>query len=176
MTFADGTPLFNGIRDFVRQARSKISRPLYGAVVRACCQSQREDRAWNLARALVGALAPLGDPAGNELIPLENDGYDSSEHIHDVLLRRSHRCGMLWNSDELISLVHIPSASVRVPKLRGPAKKSKAAPSLVLGNRVVLGQNEHAGEVQTVTLNPEQLAQSTCTSSGHPAPANLPCS
>jgi len=158
VTFADSTPFFAGLRDFVGQAKAKVSRPLFGAVIRTCCRSPDSGRAWELARRLSGALAPLGDPEGNELIPLDNEGYDAAEHEHDVLLRRSRRCGVLLSCDELVSLVHLPSESVRSSKLRGSSQKTKAAPSLVRGHRLVLGENEHAGQTQPVTLSPEQRA------------------
>jgi hypothetical protein len=156
VTFADGSPLFTGMRDFVGQARRKIAKPLYGVVARIACRSQNEDRVWHLARRLTAALAPLGDPDGNELIPLDNDGYESENHQEDVLLRRSRRSGMVLSSEELAGLVHLPSASIRIPKLRGSGRKTKAAPQTVLGHPLFLGENEHAGETSFVTLSPEQ--------------------
>ncbi len=159
VTFSDGTPLFEGMRDFVKQGRNKVSRPLYGAVIRACCQSPEGSRTWDMVRHVSGALSVLSDAQGNELIPLDNDNYDPTDHEHDVLFRRSRRCGMLLNSEELTSLVHLPSASVRIPKLRGQAKKTKPVPPMVLGHQTVLGINEHAGRSQSVTMSPDQRSK-----------------
>jgi Type IV secretion-system coupling protein DNA-binding domain len=156
VTFSDGSPLFNGMRDFLAQSEEKVSRPLYACIVRIACRSIHEVRAWDLAKRLGGSLAPLNDPEGNELIPLANDDYDAEAHAEDVVRRRSRRCGMIINSEELINLVHLPSASVRIPKLRGQAKKTMPAPSLVSGHTLILGINEHVGETRMVSLSPEQ--------------------
>jgi hypothetical protein len=162
ITYADGSPIFASVRDFVGQARRKMFRPLYGAVVRVATRSDEEDRAWDLARRLANALAPLNDPEGNELIAMENDGYDPDEHRWDVLCRRSRRSGMLLSSDELLSLVHLPSSSVRNEKLRRQIKRTKAAPPLATSPRgVALGENAHAGRSPTVRLSPEQRARHT---------------
>jgi hypothetical protein len=162
VTYADGSPLFTSVRDFVGQSKRKVFRPLYGAVLRIATRSDEEDRAWDLARRLAGALSPLNNPEGNELIALENDGYDPDEHRWDVLCRRSRRSGMLLSSDELLSLVHLPSSSVRNEKLQRQVKRTKAAPSLAASSRgVVLGENSHAGRLTTVRLTPEQRARHT---------------
>lgn len=161
VTLPDGSPLFTGFRDFIGQAKAKVSRPLYAAVLRVACRSRWGDRAWELAKHLVAALAPLDNPEGNELIPLENDGYDEDEHERDVLLRRSRRGGMLLSSEELASLVHLPSASVRTPKLRQRLARTKAAPSIVLNQSLALGENQHAGETRRVTLSPDQRVKHT---------------
>lgn len=159
VTFADDTPLFSGMRDFVKQAKVKTSSPLYSAVVRIACQSSEEGRALELGQALAGSLASFVDTKGNELIPLDNDTYNAVEHAEDVLLRRSRRSGMLLNLAELASLVHVPSASVRSTKLRGNDQRTKRAPHLVQGHALLLGQNEHDGDVWPVTLRPDQRAR-----------------
>lgn len=155
VVLADGTPLFEDVRDYVKQARTKVSRPLYGAVVRVAARSGDGDRAWELARRLSKALATLNDAEGNELIPLSNDNYDSEDHEKDLLLRRSRRGGMLLNSEELSALVHLPSPDIQLPKLRGATRKTKAAPtSAKVG--AILGENEHASIVRTVRLTPTE--------------------
>jgi len=159
VTYADGTPLFDGFRDFVKQAKSKLSRPLFATVLRVACRSPARSRCFDLARRIVGALRPLNNPEGNELIPLDNEGYDEEEHEEDLLLRRSRRGGMLLSSEELISLVHLPSASIRLPKLRGQLRKTKAAPATVAGHSCFLGHNHHAGESRPVTLSAEQRSK-----------------
>lgn len=151
----DGSPFFMDARDFAAQTKTKLSRPLYGTVVRIAARSVG-GRAWEIARALAGSLSVFSSSDGNELIPLENDGYDLEGHEEDLLARSSRRSGMLLNSDELISLVHLPSASVRTEKFKRQAKKTKAAPEIALGHALVLGENVHLGEAKTVTLGPEQ--------------------
>jgi hypothetical protein len=153
----DGSPFFMDARDFAAQTKTKLSRPLYGTVVRIAARSVG-GRAWEIARALAGSLSVFSSSDGNELIPLENDGYDLEDHEEDLLTRSSRRSGMLLNSDELLSLAHLPGSSVRIEKFERHAKKTKAAPSLALGNPFVLGENHHLGVGRTVTLNGDQRA------------------
>src|SRR5262245_18455453 len=63
---------------------------------------------------------------------------------------------MLLNSDELISLVHLPSESVRAPKLKRETKKTKVAPAIAQGNSLVLGENIHARKTVTVSISADQ--------------------
>lgn len=66
---------------------------------------------------------------------------------------------MILNTEELVSLVHPPSASVRLAKLERERRKTKAAPSTVVGHELVLGENRHAGKTVTVSLNAEQRSR-----------------
>ena len=142
-------------------AGQKIARPLFAVLIRIAAQSARHRRAWRIAQRIGKGLRPFADPQSNELIPLENDGYDDLDHAQDLVARRSRRCGMLLNSDELVSLVHLPSASVRSVKLKREMRKTKAAPTLSIGHHLFLGENEHAGRTVRVTQSPEQRVRHT---------------
>lgn len=124
-------------------AREKLRRPLYAAVVRVAAQTGSAERDWEVVRALGGALAPSDNPEGNSLIPLGNDYYPDEAHVEDVVLRRSRRSGMLVNLDELTTLVHPPSSSVRAERLEREVKKTKAAPDIARGHELLLGTNTH---------------------------------
>jgi hypothetical protein len=63
---------------------------------------------------------------------------------------------MLLNSDELVSLAHLPTAAVRSHKLRREVKRTKAAPAVVKVGGIVLGDNLHEGHVSPVSLTAEQ--------------------
>ena len=109
--------------------REKVAQPLYAVVLRVAAQADTKSRAWEIVRALGGALTQFANPTSNELIPLANDGYDDADHAADVCNRTTHRSGMLLNADELVSLAHLPSASVRVPQLKREDARTKAAHS-----------------------------------------------
>ncbi len=94
--------------------------------------------------------------ASNELIALSNEEYDEEQHRDDAANRQSCRLGVLVNRDELVSLVHLPSASARSPKLKHEERKTKSAPSLAFGHPLLLGHNHHAGKTVPVSLNAEQ--------------------
>jgi Helicase HerA, central domain/TraM recognition site of TraD and TraG len=155
VTDGAGGPFFAGAPELVPLAREKVSAPLFAAVVRIAAMSPVPGREWEIARALGGALRQFGRPLVNELIPLSNADYEDAEHVEDLLHRRSHRSGMILNADELVSLVHFPSASVRVEKLAREVRKTRAAPVAAVGHALVLGENRHAGKTTRASLSPD---------------------
>jgi hypothetical protein len=151
-----GKSFFADSPEMLPLAKEKVQGPLFAVVLRVAGQSTKANRAWEIARALAGGLSQLSNPPSNELIPLSNEGYDDYLHAEDVYYRQSRRSGMLLNSQELISLVHPPSVSVRAAKLRRELKKTKSAPAIASGHEFVLGENIHQGKETIVTLSPEQ--------------------
>ncbi|MGD9564516.1 MAG: DUF87 domain-containing protein, partial [Pyrinomonadaceae bacterium] len=140
--------------------RQKLSQPLFATVFRVGAKSASQERSWELAKrigsALVSIFAASGD--ANELIPLANDGYDEDLHEEGLLLRHTHRSGMILNAAELVPLVHLPSPSVRSDKF-GTERATKSAPPFALGSEndrtvsVTLGDNTHEGETRQVCLS-----------------------
>lgn len=161
VTDGAGHSFFADMPELVGLARAKVAQPLFAAVIRIAVRAATEERAWDLARN-VGALMPqFADPAGNEFIPLTNDGYPDEDHAVDVLARTSRRIGQLLNADELTSIIHLPSASVRSEKLKRERKRTKAAPPSVRGHRLVIGENVHMGVTTPVSLSAEQRVRHT---------------
>ena len=153
----NGDAFFSNAPGLLEEARKKVSRPLYAAVVRIATQSEDFDRTWEIARHIAGSFNTFTNPAGNELIPLTNDEYPHSSHVEDLLLRQSRRSGMLLNTDELIGFVHLPGAVVRSPKLLRETKKTKAAPAkLSRPGGVLLGRNIHQGRALDVRIGSEE--------------------
>src|SRR5262249_32610279 len=119
-------------------------------------QGPTPERALKIARAMGATLAQFSQPSSNELIPLTNDDYNETDHEQGVLYRHSHRTGLLLNSEELVSLVHLPSESVRSAKFKRETKKTKPAPGIAQGQDLILGENAHAGKIIQVSLNTDQ--------------------
>lgn len=159
----DGGAFFSEQPGTLKLAQQKVSRPLYAAAFRIAVKSASEERLWWIARSMAGTLTQLADPAGNELIPLENEEGLASPDLREALLlsRLSLRSGMILNCDELVSLMHLPSASVRSRKFRRLIKKTRRLPDLALGHELILGTNEHEGVIQTATLSPDQRVRHT---------------
>lgn len=151
-----GNGFFIDSPDMANLAKEKVKRPLFGAVIRVAGQSPDSERAWSIVRALGSGLTQMTLPHSNELIPLTNDDYDDFIHSEDVLSRQTHRSGMLLNSEELLSLVHPPSASVKSKKLVRAFKKTKPCLALATGHKLILGENIHQGKRTPVSLSPEQ--------------------
>jgi len=161
VTDGDGKAFFADAPEMVTLAKQKIGRPLFAAVIRVAAKSNSYDRAWQIARALGASLTQFSNPPSNEFIPLANDDYEEVSHETDLLARQSRRSGMLLNSEELVSLTHLPSVSVRSEKLKRQQKRTKAAPMLASGHRLVLGENTHGGKTSVVTLSPDQRIKHT---------------
>jgi predicted DNA-binding transcriptional regulator AlpA len=140
----------------VKLAEEKTAAPLFAAVVRVAVQSPKSKTAWRTAERIGKSLRQFTAAASNELIPLSNEGYDETQHADDVIARRSCRAGLIINRDELVSLVHLPSASARSAKLKREERKTKAAPPLAFGHALVLGENHHAGKTARVSMTTEQ--------------------
>jgi excisionase family DNA binding protein len=137
-------------------AAEKISSPLFAAVVRVAAQSPKSKRAWHIAQGIGKSLRQFSEAASNELIPLSNEAYDEGQHADDVVTRRSCRPGFIINRDELVSLIHLPSASARSAKLKREERKTKVAPALAFGHGLVLGENQHGGKTIRVSMSTEQ--------------------
>ncbi|HSY30303.1 MAG TPA: DUF87 domain-containing protein, partial [Burkholderiaceae bacterium] len=157
VTRPDGRPFFVDAPELAGAAENKITKALYAAVVRIMVCAEDFDRVLQLASDLAASLRVFAHPKGNALIPLHNDDYPFEEHIDDVLRRQTRRTGMILNSDELTGFVHLPSSAVRSPAFQRQTAKTKAAPGIVcLQNGLLLGSNQHAGNVVEVRLSPEQ--------------------
>ncbi|HSN88427.1 MAG TPA: type IV secretion system DNA-binding domain-containing protein, partial [Thermoanaerobaculia bacterium] len=145
-----GEPFFADYPELTKQAREKISRPLFAACLRVAAKSGDATGAWRIVRDLAGALTHFGIPTGNELLPLATE--EGREAVAEICSRTSRRPGMILGSDELAAFAHLPSASVRVPKLQREIRRSKAAPVLSEGPGILLGENLHHGRALPVRL------------------------
>jgi hypothetical protein len=153
----DGKPAFDDGADLLAGAKAKVSRPLFAALLRLAARSPDFDRVWELLRLMAAPLRLAAAPHGNRLMPAANDAYPQMEHCMDLVQRRSRRCGMILNEDELTNFIRLPGPSVSTPALLRLDKTSReAAPSRACNGAVLLGRNEHAGQRRDVWLEPEQ--------------------
>lgn len=155
----EGEPFFVDAPEMVPLAKEKIRRPLFAAVVRIAGRGETEQQGWRITKGIGSVLTQFSDPSSNELIPLSNDDHPCEVRENDLLFRQTHRSGMILNSEELVSLVHLPSQSVFSLKLRLPENKpeiTKKAPSLAVGHDLILGENVCEGKTTLVSLSPSQ--------------------
>lgn len=153
----EGKPVFVNAPGLLVQGKRKVSQPLFAAVVRLAVRSNDFSRAWAVARDLASSLGNLADVQGNELIPLSNDDYPFEDHVEDVWRRQSRRSGMILNQDELLALVHLPTAAVHSAKLARELTKTHAIPKTALAKSgLLLGFNRHAGKEVEVRLSPDE--------------------
>jgi len=156
VTDSQGGPFFSDAPEILPLAKEKVSRPLFAVVVRVMARGSDESRSWEIVKNLVGSLSTLTRPESNALIPLTDEGYDGVSLIDDVLERKTHRTGMLLNSEELLSLVRLPSPTISARKLHLEHKKTRSAPSSVRGHSHLLGENIHREDIANVSLETRQ--------------------
>lgn len=154
-----GGCVFADAPEFPSLAREKLRSPLFAVSIRLYAEAPEEERAWELARGTQAFLLQFARPGGNELIPLENEGYDSFLHTRGVRDRETFRTGMLLSAEELAGFVHLPDASVRHPNLVRDDRPTKACPPAAVGHGYVLGKNIHRGEEALVSLSEEERLQ-----------------
>ncbi len=153
---SNGKPRFAESAELLAESKKKFSRPLLAAIIRLGVVASNRERALQIARNLRGMLQAVSSPNGNEVMALDSAGISIETHIQYFINRLSNRSGMLLNVAELASLAHLPSASVKIEKLKRDEQKTKAAPVSALGHRLILGENLHNGQSRQVTLSNEQ--------------------
>lgn len=150
-----GDPVFADAPEFIPLSKEKTQSPIVAAVIRVGACAHSEERALHLVQGVASGFVHLARPGSNELLPLENDGYDDVLHEESFLERTSYRTGMLLSVDELFGLVHLPDASVRHAALLRVDRHTKALPAIATGDGIVLGENVHHGVTAIATL-PDQ--------------------
>lgn len=150
----DGRPFFINDPELVSQTRAKTGRPLFAVGVRIAARAASKGRVSELIRAVAGALRPLGSPQGNRLVPLDSGDIAENELLADLLHRATHRSGMVLNSDEVVALIHLPTAAVRSKTLVRAIHKTRAAPDFLTRDStgIFIGENHHEGVGSPVRL------------------------
>ncbi len=141
---------------FSSSLREKLSSPLFTATLRVIVAARDKNRCWEIVKQVGGALGQFADPSANELIALSNDNYSDTNHRLSVLSRTSYRSGMLLNTSELASFLHMPGSSIKIDKLKRDGGRTKAIPAFATGHRLILGQNLHEGTLRSATLSNDQ--------------------
>jgi hypothetical protein len=153
VTTEEGGDFFSDAPQLQRLAREKVMQPLFAAAVRLAVGGYDEERLQARLVRLATGLDSYGRAGGNEFFYLSDEV--TFDRQMDFVGRQSHRSGMLLGLSELVALVHMPSASVEIPKLLRSLPGTKAAPAALKGHALVLGVNAHAGEETVVSLPPE---------------------
>ena len=147
-----GGSFFADAPEMVKLAQEKISTPLYAVCIRVCGQAEKSERAIQIAHSVGTTLMQVTKSNSNRLVPLAQDDYDIDELIDDIYLRRTHRLGMLLNSQELATVVHFPTLDIASSKVQRDAKKTKPAPQSTQGHQFILGENIHQGQKRAVSV------------------------
>lgn len=143
-----------------KQAREKISQPLYAVTLRMASKSDTRQRSWNILCHLSHPLHAFTHQ-GNSLRPLYVENYSNATHEMDFLLRQTRRHGMILNENELLGLAHFPSSQVRNAKLLRLSESTRRGRFDTEDESVNLGFNPHEDEEVEVWQSTQQRVRHT---------------
>lgn len=158
---AKGGAFFEDAPEMLPLAKEKVTSMLFAATIRLLVQAPTLDKSFGLLQKLTFALVTNSQSQNNALLPLSDNEYSVQQRINDIVFRESHRAGMLLNTKELVTFIHLPDASLISKKLTGEQKKTKTAPPQSEGHIFKLGQNIHYGIAKTVSLGNAQRLKHT---------------
>lgn len=161
VTMYDGSSFFYDAPDAPRIASEKVQSQLFAVVVRTFAQADTIPRVEELWKQISISVIIGTKSIHNELLPLMSEGYSFTDRFRDVCDRQSHRLGMLLNSEELLTLVHLPTEPSISKKLFVSSRKTKAVPAIAIGKECLLGQNNHNNAEIPVTCTLEQRVRHT---------------
>jgi len=153
VTLKDGTSCFYDSPESPKLALEKIASPLFGVTVRSFGQGKTMQESVWVFEQVSQALLQACHGATNSLMPLPTETYDVTTRLNDIYLRRSHRLGMLLNADELLTLLHFPSASIQSAKLYAGIRKTKGVPAIAKNKPFTIGLNIHNGTTEPVSVD-----------------------
>lgn len=158
---AKGEAFFEDAPEMLLLAKEKVGSTMFAATIRLLAQADTLDQSFELLRKLSFALVTNTKSQCNALLPLANASYRIEQRVDDIVFRQSHRAGMLLNTRELATFIHLPDSSLISKKLLGETRKTKAAPKITEGHTFSLGINTHNGVEKNVTLSNEQRLKHT---------------
>lgn len=160
VTDSKGESFFSNAPEMPKLAEMKMAAPLYAVTVSVFAIGSNTQEALSLANEMANSVRHSTSSDFNKL-KFVHDEYNRERGFlaleTDMLRRRAHRSGMLMNSKELLTLVHLPHPSIKSKKLRPVSDRTtKEAPDNVLQGDYVLGVNHHQGKERVVALNTQQ--------------------
>ena len=139
--------------EMVKFAHDKVSRPLCAATIRVMTFAETMEESSTLLDHVATAIMHGAKSSSNALITLIDGAYTVHERLADILLRESHRVGMLINSRELATLAHFPLVPLRKAAQQ---RNTVAVPHGLIGHDYCIGLNVHQGVESEITLSDEQ--------------------
>lgn len=146
--------------DMPRLTKEKTASPLFGVAVRMVTAADTLERSGTLLHHAATALVHASRSPSNCLMPLKENtddpAYPIGQRLADMLLRETHRVGMLLNSGELATLIHYPGNNIRSAKLYHTTRHTTPPPPQLIGKPYVLGVNEHQGVRNPIGITADQ--------------------
>lgn len=124
----EGGCLFSDAPEFLRASEEKTRGRLFAVSLRVAAQAEGDARAWDLVRGTRVVFREFVRSGGNELMPLDNEGFPEDAHAWSFREHATFRTGMILSLEELGALAHFPDATLRHPAFLRADRKTKALP------------------------------------------------
>lgn len=157
----DGKSRLANLQSVFPLVKDKLARPLFAVAIRLIVASGSPVRTREIVKATAPFFRQFVSVGSNELIPLTDNGLTAEQRLESLVRRQTYRSGMLLSAAELALFAHLPSEAVQSANLRREPDNTKAAPPLVVGHKLYLGDNTHRGKTVRVTLSAEQRLRHT---------------
>ena len=150
------TSFFVDAPEMPQLAKEKTRTPLCAVTVRAVTTSDTLEDAQRLVQHVALAIIHASTSSTNKLMLLDGETYTIQKRLVDVVMRETHRVGMLLNISELTTFVHFPSSSIASKKLLKSIQATRALPDSLIGHLYELGHNVHQGVETTASITIDQ--------------------
>lgn len=146
--------IFNDISD--RMLRDKFSSPLFAVSIRLLARRQ------GVWRHLMGWAEQFASPPQG----LHSQGEENCGDLGwSAAARCTFRPGLLLNTQELASLIHLPGPTVASERLRRVPTRTRPAVATKAKDGIVLGTNMHRGQ-RLIARIPQRLRARHCYLAG----------
>lgn len=146
--------------NFAELIQEKIAHPLYSVRLRLAVGAKVAERVQPIFDGLSAPLSLLNRHGSNGLTPLAS----SHDSFDDLQTRQTWVTGMLLNSEELTSLLHLPPPAARTAKLipEEAQHRTRPAPSSLIGGTFVTNDREENERITEKALSSGTLLGLNC--------------
>ena len=140
--------------DLIELVNRKISKPLLEVNVRLVVSSETEVRAQTIMDQLSATFPQFFEPRGNALEMQKMGGKKEQQGFYDFSFRYFRRAHMLlFNTQELSSLVHVPTKPILdMPKIKKRKARSAPPPLNLPLEGIELGESLFRGDKKVVRM------------------------
>lgn len=137
----------------IKSVTEKMSKPMLAWNLRIVTSAKNAQRAESIAEILEHAFDQFSDPNGNEIIFRKLRGAVQQKAIFDFSFRNFRRANTKFvTTEELASMLHLPTSSAETPKVEKVKAKTAIAPLNLPPEGLILGKNVFRGEERLVKI------------------------
>lgn len=142
--------------DAVKALQQKISKQLFKVNVRIVASAASKDRADDILLSIAGSFSQFAAPVRNELQVIKISDNNIKSSLFDFAFRRYNpKQEMILSTEEVASLLHLPTFTTDVPRISWLKTKEAPPPENLPKEGVVLGESIFRGDRRLVRMTDE---------------------